>query len=159
MRVFDFSHAITDCLWGGTEPAKRGSFVSLLQGLAVAFNVVLIATVIEAVRREVLNVRYAILWLGAGTVLLILSLFRPVLDWAALGLGIAYPPSLLFLVAFVFLLLIVLHYSLVISSHRDSIRRLGQAVARLERKLEDVENRSDQHAGSRSCRTSRPSGS
>jgi hypothetical protein len=36
-----------------------------------------------------------------------------------------------------FLLAIVLHYSLVISSHRDSIRRLTQMVALLERSLND----------------------
>jgi len=31
----------------------------------------------------------------------------------------------------------MLHYSLVISSHRDSIRRLAQTVALLERRLEE----------------------
>jgi hypothetical protein len=113
--------------------------VSLLQILAVAFNLVLIGIVLEAIRRDLLNARYAVLWLGAGFVLLVLSLHRPFLDWIALRLGVAYPPSFLFLVAFVFLLVIVLHYSLVISSHRDSIRRLGQAVARLEQILEQIQ--------------------
>lgn len=115
--------------------------MSLLQVLAVAFDIVLISVVIEAIRRDLLNARYAVLWLGAGFVLLVLSVHRPLLDWIALGLGVAYPPSLLFLLAFVFLLIIVLHYSLVISSHRDSIRRLGQAVARLEQMLEQVQGR------------------
>jgi hypothetical protein len=108
-----------------------------LQILAVTFSFILIGFVIEAIRRNRLNERYAILWLGAGTVLLVLSIHLPLLDWVALSLGVSYPPSLLFLVAFIFLLGIVLHYSLVISSHRDSIRRLVQAVALLERALEE----------------------
>ncbi len=109
----------------------------LLQVLAVTASSTLLVFVVEAVRRSKLNSRYAILWLGAGVVLLGLSIYRPLLDWVARALGVSYPPSLLFLVAFLFLLSIVLHYSLVISSHRDSIRRLGQAVALLERALEE----------------------
>jgi hypothetical protein len=48
----------------------------------------------------------------------VLSLYRPLLDWVAQALGVSYP-LLLFLVAFLFLLGIVLHYSRLISSHRD----------------------------------------
>ena len=109
----------------------------VLQIVAVAVSLGLMIFVVEAMRRNRLNARYSILWLGAGVVLLSLSLYRPLLDWIALGLGVSYPPSLLFLVAFLFLLVIVLHYSLVISSHRDSIRRLAQSVALLERALEE----------------------
>ena len=112
--------------------------MAFLQFLAVAFNLLLIGVVLETTRRRVLNVRYAVLWLASGVVLLVLSLFRPLLDRIALAVGVAYPPSLLFLLAFVFLLLIVLHYSLVISSHRDSIRRLGQTVARLQYTVEQL---------------------
>ena len=109
----------------------------VLQVLAVIFSVSLIGFILEAIRRNRLNERYAILWLGAGGVLLILSLHRPLLDWIALSLGVSYPPSLLFLVAFLFLFGIVLHFSLVMSSHRDSIRRLTQSAALLERALEE----------------------
>jgi hypothetical protein len=98
---------------------------------------VLLVFVIEAVRRNRLNVRYSILWLGASGVLLVLSLYRPLLDWVAKFAGVAYPPSLLFLVAFLVLLCIVLHFSLVISSHRDSIRRLAQTIALLEQSLQE----------------------
>ncbi len=109
----------------------------VLQILAVTACLMLIIFVLEGIRRYQLNARYSILWLGAGAVLLVLSVFRPLLDWVAMALGVSYPPSLLFMVAFLFLLTIVLHYSLVISSHRDSIRRLAQSVALLERALEE----------------------
>lgn len=107
----------------------------LFQILAIVFSVTLVLIVIETIRRNLLNVRYALMWLGAGLIILALSVYRPLLDWIARRLEIAYPPSLLFLIAFVFMLLIVLHYSLVISSHRSSIRRLAQSIALLERAL------------------------
>jgi hypothetical protein len=115
--------------------------MQILDIVAITASAVLVLFVIEAIRRSHLNARYAILWLGAGGVLLVFSLYRPLLDWTAKGLGISYPPSLLFGLAFVFLLAIVLHYSLVISSHRDSIRRLAQTVALLERALEEERQR------------------
>jgi len=111
--------------------------MQLLQVIAVAITLALFSFIIEAIRRRKLNERYALLWLGAAIVLLVLSIYRPLLDWMALGLGVSYPPSLLFMVAFMFLLGIVLHYSLVISSHRESIRELTQAVALLKRSLEE----------------------
>jgi hypothetical protein len=113
----------------------------VLDVVAVSASILLVAFVIEAIRRSHLNARYAILWLGAGGVLLVFSLYRPLLHWSAELLGISYPPSLLFGLAFVFLLAIVLHYSLVISSHRDSIRRLAQTIALLERALEEERGR------------------
>ena len=105
--------------------------------LAVTASLIVILFVVESIRRSSLNARYAILWLGASAALLVFSLYRPLLDWVSALLGVAYPPSLLFGLAFLFVLLIMLHYSLVISSHRDSIRRLAQAVALLERELEE----------------------
>jgi hypothetical protein len=111
--------------------------MQLLQILAIAACSVLIVFIIEAIRRNRLNVRYAILWLGSASALLALSIHRPLLDWVARRLGVSYPPSLLFMVAFLFLLSIVLHYSLVISSHRESIRRLTQSIALLQRALEE----------------------
>jgi len=107
-----------------------------LQTLAVLFTLALLAFVLEAIRRTHLKERYALLWLGAVGVLLALSAYRPLLHRIARMLGVAYPPSLLFLVAFLFLLGIVLHYSLVLSAQRDAIRRLGQSVALLQQALE-----------------------
>ena len=60
--------------------------------VAITASVVLVVFVVEAIRRTSLNARYAILWLGAGGVLLLFSLYRPLLDWAAKLLGVSYPP-------------------------------------------------------------------
>jgi hypothetical protein len=114
-----------------------GKELFLLDSMALVVSIVLMVFVVETIRRSRLNARYAILWLGAGVVLLTLSIYRPLLDYIAKAVGVSYPPSRLFQVAFLFLLCIVLHYSLVISSHRDSIRRLAQTVALLEQELEE----------------------
>lgn len=109
----------------------------VLEVLSVTVGLLLIIFVVEAIRRHHLNARYSLLWLGAGLALTTFSLYRPLLDRMAPRLGVSYPPSLLFMVVFVLLLCIVLHFSLVISSHRESIRRLAQAVALLGHTLEE----------------------
>jgi hypothetical protein len=66
-------------------------------------------------------------------VLLLFSLYRPLLDWVATLLGIIYPPSLLFGLVFVFLLAIVLHYLGAVLFARNEFDR---AEAELVRSLE-----------------------
>jgi hypothetical protein len=50
---------------------------------------------------------------------------------------VAYPPSLLFLVAFAFVLLILLHYSVVISILHEKSKTLAQELALLKAALKE----------------------
>ncbi len=51
--------------------------------------------------------------------------------------GIAYPPSTLFVLAAFFILVLLLHYSTVISRLADQNRILAQRLAILEEELEE----------------------
>ena len=121
-------------LWIGL--ALLASVISIRIGLSVALVEILVG-VVGGNLLGMTPTEWITFLAGVGSVLLTFSIYRPLLDWAAWLLGVSYPPSLLFGLAFLFLLVIVLHYSLVISSHRDSIRRLAQTIALLERRLED----------------------
>ncbi len=109
-----------------------------MQWFVVIFVLLLLAFVLESIRRGRLKERYALLWLGAGGVMLVLASWRSLLDRVAIFFGVLYGPSLLFLVAFLFLLAILLHFSLVISEHRDKTRRLAQDLALLTHEVESV---------------------
>jgi hypothetical protein len=97
--------------------------------------VLLLLVVFELIRSRRLQERYALLWLLTGVVLLIASLWRGALGWAANLVGIAYPPSALFVIAAFFILLVLLHYSTVISRLSDQNRILAQRLALLEHRL------------------------
>jgi hypothetical protein len=77
------------------------------------------------------------LWLLTGIVILILGLWRGLLSTIADSVGIAYPPSALFVLAAFFILLLLLHYSTVISTLADQNRILAQRLALLEHRLEE----------------------
>lgn len=105
--------------------------MDIIKLLSLIGSIGILLFVIEMIRRERLKERYALLWLGAGVVLIIMSSSREILHLLANLLDIFYPPSFLFLTAFVFLLLINLHFSLAISALTEKNKLLAQDVAML----------------------------
>jgi hypothetical protein len=99
-------------------------------------SVVLVLVVLELIRKRRLRERYALLWLATGVVLFVLSLWRSGLNTIAGWLGVkGYPPAVLFAVATLFILLVLLDYSTVISKLADQNTILAQRLALLEEKL------------------------
>ena len=112
--------------------------MDLLKFLSVAGSGALLIVVVELIRRGRLKERYSLLWLLAGGVLLFLSSSRGVLEFISHKVGIFYPPSFLFLLAFLFLLLITLHFSVVISGLSEKNKKLAQELALLRQELRDM---------------------
>jgi hypothetical protein len=106
--------------------------ISLLAAFAA---LVLLVVILELIRSRRLQERYAILWLVTAVTMLVLALWRDGLGQLADLAGIAYPPSLLFVLAALFILAVLLHYSTVISRLADQNKILAQRVAILESRL------------------------
>jgi hypothetical protein len=112
--------------------------MSLLEVIAVVSSLSIIAAVVLLIRGGRLLERYAILWLVASGVLLVFSIWRSLLDTVADALGFYYAPSFLFLAGFVFLLLILLHFSVVISSLSNKNKSLARHIGMLKREVEEL---------------------
>jgi hypothetical protein len=112
--------------------------VSLLAAFA-AF--VLVVVILELIRRRRLQERYAFLWLVTAVTMFVLALWRDGLGELADLAGIAYPPSLLFVLAALFILAVLLYYSTVISRLSDQNKILAQRVALLEGRLSESDER------------------
>ena len=101
-------------------------------------SVLLVLFVLELIRKRRLRERYAMLWLATGVVLLVLSLWRTGENTIAGWFGVkSYPPAVLFAVATLFILLVLLDYSTVISKLADQNTVLAQRLALLESQLRD----------------------
>jgi hypothetical protein len=107
-----------------------------VQVLAILVTGCMFGIVFELVRRRRLMERYALLWLFASAIMLALSVWRDALEGLADLVGIAYAPSALFAIAFGFVLVILLHFSLVISRLADQTKVLAQRVGRLQQQLD-----------------------
>jgi hypothetical protein len=103
-----------------------------IQILSIAVSAALLLVVLEMVRRKAFLERYALLWLLSALVMLALSIWGGALESLAKLIGIAYPPNALFLVAFGFVLLLLLHFSLAVSKLSDQTKILAQRLALVE---------------------------
>lgn len=88
--------------------------------------------VLEMVRRRRLLERYALLWLFSALALLGLAIWSGLLERISSTIGIIYPPNALFLIAFGFVLVLLLHFSLAVSRLTDQTKMLAQRLALLE---------------------------
>ena len=110
---------------------------------AAIASLLLILIVLELIRGRRLKERYALLWLVTGVVLLVLSAWRDGLNTIAGWLGVAtYPPAILFAVATLFIIVVLLHYSTVLSQLDDQNTLLAQRLALLEADLEELRRQS-----------------
>ena len=114
-----------------------------IQFLAIVASGGLLLVILELVRRRRLLERYAILWLFSAVVLLGLAVWKGVLSELARAVGIIYPPNALFLIAFGFVLVLLLHFSIAVSRLADQSRVLAQRLSLLEERQQRAEAESE----------------
>lgn len=118
-----------------------------IQLLSIVVTGGLFVLVFELVRRRRLMERYALLWLFSAAVLLVLAVWKGLLEDLAETVGIYYAPSALFAIAFGFVLVLLLHFSLVISRLADQNKVLAQRLGMLQQRLDAHERDAQAHSG------------
>jgi hypothetical protein len=103
-----------------------------IQVVSIVAAAGLFIVVFELVRQRRLLERYALLWLFSALALLGLASWSGLLERIANTIGIIYPPNALFLIAFGFVLVLLLHFSIAVSRLTDQTKVLAQRLAMLE---------------------------
>ena len=111
--------------------------MDIIEAIAITVSVSIFVVIIELIRRGRLKERYSLIWLAASAVLIAFSLWRGLLHFIARSVGIYYPPSFLFLLAILFLLALLLHFSVILSSLSEKNKRLAQEIAMLKETVND----------------------
>jgi hypothetical protein len=112
-----------------------------IQIVAIGSTLVLLLVVLELVRRRRLLERYALVWLGSTLVLLGLGIWQGLLGTISDAIGVIYPPNALFVIAFGFVLLLLLHFSTAVSRLTDQTKVLAQRLALTEQRQAELEKR------------------
>jgi hypothetical protein len=110
-----------------------------IQLISLAGSLFFMLGILELIRRQKIKEAYAILWLIFGSVFILLSFWKKGLDYFAGIVGVYYPPALLFLILIVAVILVLVNYSIVISSQNDKIRNLTQELALMKNEMENLE--------------------
>lgn len=116
-----------------------------IQIISIAATGLLFFGILELVRQRRMLERYALAWLMAATVLLGLAIWRGLLSEIARTMGIVTPANGLFVIAFGFVLMLLLHFSLAVSRLSDQNKVLAQRIALLEERQRRTEDGSPEH--------------
>ncbi|MDQ3572840.1 MAG: DUF2304 domain-containing protein [Actinomycetota bacterium] len=119
----------------GEDDGADGGISGKAQVIALIATVGIFLFILELVRRRRLAERYAILWMGAGFALLVLSIWTGGLDVIADAMGIEEPANAIFLLAFALGFLLLLNFSVASSRLSEETKILAQEAARLDQEL------------------------
>lgn len=109
-----------------------------IQIIGIIGSAFLLFLVIELIRRGKLKIEFSILWFFMSLLFLLLSIFRSLLDKFSYMVGIGYPPSALFLILLLGLIMILIHFSTVISNLKEARKTLAQKIGLLEIEIEKL---------------------
>ncbi len=113
------------------------------QTLIIVASLFFLLLTLELVRRRKIDERFSILWVViAAGMLLLASVLYPVMLRLAPLTGIVYPPTALFLLAFVGVVFLCLYLTIVLSHLRLQNRKLAQEMALLSKRQQEFERRS-----------------
>lgn len=108
--------------------------------LLIGVGFLIFFSTVELIRRRRLREEYSLLWLLTGLVVILFALFPQTLYQISAMLNLHYLTTMQ-LTVFLFLLLIVLHYSTVISQISERETELAQQVAILTWQVEQLSAR------------------
>ena len=109
--------------------------------VALCVSIGLMLLIIELVRRRKLREEYSWLWILTVSTILVLTVWFDLLRWITFLIGAIIPSSTIFMLAFLFLIFISLHFSVVISRLTNRNIELSQRYALLELDLNELKER------------------
>jgi len=112
-----------------------------LQVFAGVLAAAMVVLILWMIRRDRLPVSHSLWWLTVSVMIALLGLMPGLLDGLARMVGIAYPPSLLFVLAILTLLIKVLLEDLELTTNRRRLLRLAQKTAILEEEVRQLRER------------------
>lgn len=100
----------------------------------IIFALLSIIFILWTVKKEKLLIKYALLWILAGCLILVAVIIPNFIESIAKLLGFATPSNMIFLVAIIILLYISFSLTIVVSKQSSRIRLLIQELSLLKKK-------------------------
>lgn len=109
-----------------------------LQIVAAVILLLAFIYMINMIRKRKLELKYALSWIIVIIVMLVVDIFPPILSFISFLFGIATPVNTLFLLGFIFSLVLIFVLTVAVSRLADKVRRLSQAAAISEEKINQL---------------------
>lgn len=112
---------------------------SLFRVILLVGVLLYILMILVLMRKGRMSLKYSLIWLFSGLVLLIVAIFPQILHVFTRMIGVYSEVNAVFFVGVIFLLLIILSLTSIASGQTDRIRTLVQQQAMLEKRVRDLE--------------------
>lgn len=110
-----------------------------LQGFMLFAVVLYFVFLFQLLKKKRLYLKYTLLWILSGCIMLALALFPHILTIFANVVGIYDPTNALFATAFFCVILILVSLTAIVSKLNERVKRLAQSIALLEKTIRQQE--------------------
>ncbi|ALU13509.1 hypothetical protein ACH52_0680 [Eubacterium limosum] len=100
---------------------------------------VYLGIIINLLRKKKLNLKYTLIWLFSGIIMLVVSIFPQIINFLSSIIGIVDVTNAVFILEGMFVLVILLSLTSIVSHFNDRNRELIQKVALLEKRVRELE--------------------
>ena len=104
---------------------------------AAIMSITVFIFIFELLRRRKLKEEYSWLWLLTGVVMMIMIIWYDLLIFVSKLIGAIAPTTTLFIFAILFLLLLSIHYSIIISKLTHQIKDLTQEITIMKSEIQE----------------------
>lgn len=111
--------------------------------IAFVASILLIFIILELIRRRKLKPEYSIFWLIVGFIILLFAIFRHLLEKFSAFLGVFYPASALFIIAFACITMILIYITVLISELSSEKNEILKELSILRWKIERLQKKGD----------------
>lgn len=115
----------------------------VLQSVLLALVLAFLAVIINFLRKGTLTLKYSLIWIAACIALIVFLLIPVVPEKLAALMGIEVASNFVFLLEGIFVLIILISLTLIVSKQNSRIVRLIQATAILEKRIRQLENKQE----------------
>ncbi len=112
-----------------------------LQWFAIIVGILFLVMMIELIRKNRVALKYALLWLLSGVLMLLFAIFPQLLDRMARMIGIYSPVNALFAVLLSCGLVLMISFSVIMSGNKKAIVRLTQEISLMENRIRELEGK------------------
>ena len=99
------------------------------------------AILLNLLKQRRLQLKYTLLWLAFGVIMVVLTLFPSILDAISNFVGIYSPVNALFAIACFCFILILVSLTAIVSRQNEKIKQLVQYTALLEERVRKLEEK------------------
>lgn len=111
-----------------------------LQILMITGIIIYFVLLFHLLKKGSLNLKYTILWIASGVIMLFLTIFPQFLHWFAKTIGVYEPTNALFAIIFFCMIVILMSLTSIVSKLNEKNKRLAQAIALLENRIRVLED-------------------